>query len=474
MDWSSGRLGGAARARVILLLAAALGLSGADLGAVGSMATILQERFSIDETRVGMLITASQGAAAISTLFFGWLVDRTRRTRTLAVAVLLWGLAMLACGGATSYLQLLIARIGLGVVAAATLPCTASLVGDYFPGRERGKIYGYILTGEMVGTGLGFLLSGETAMWWWRMGFWMLFIPVLPLAWWLYRLPEPQRGGQSRLEEGQREIRPHEKGAGDQAGARERLMARQARQAGVSPRAWLVRDEDPGKQSLRWAVRYVLSIPTNMLLIICSALGYTFFADARTFGVEYMQSWYDLSHSLAVVLLVFLGGSMLGGIWIGGYLGDRLLAKGYLPARAWVATGAFWACAVLLLGSLLFHTLWLAAVFFVLSAFPLGAVNPPLDSARLDIMHPNLWGRAESIRVALRNASEAIAPVTFGWLVAALGGGAEALHQGFLLMLIPLALAGALGFITFRTYPPDAAAAAAYTRRTFGSAGPQR
>lgn len=47
LEWLSSRLGGPERARVIVLLALALGLDGADLGAVGSMSSILEHHFSI-------------------------------------------------------------------------------------------------------------------------------------------------------------------------------------------------------------------------------------------------------------------------------------------------------------------------------------------------------------------------------------------------------------------------------------------
>lgn len=471
VDRVSERLGGRLQARVILLLGMTLGLSGADLGAVGSMSSILQHHFSITKAQIGILVAASQGTGVFSTLFFGWWVDRAKRTRLLAITVALWGLAMIACGAATSYRFLLVARVGLGAVAAATLPCTASLVGDFFPGRERGKIYGYILGGEMIGTGFGFILSGETASLWWRLGFWVLLLPALPLAWWLYKLPEPERGGQSLGEEGRQENAVPDEKATAEAGSGERLIARKAREAGVQPRTRLVKREDPARQPLWWAVLYVVSIPTNLVLIIGSALGFAFFADARTFGVEYAQARFHWSHSAAVWLLITLGIGALAGVWVGGRLGDRLLAKGHLPARLWVATGFFWASTGCFLAALLVGPIWLAILCLACSAFSLGAVNPPLDSARLDIMHPRLWGRAESVRTILRDGCEAVAPVTFGWLVADFGGGAAGLSKGFLLMLIPLAIAAALGFIGFRTYPPDAAAASEYTRKTMHRTG---
>ncbi len=474
VKWISDRLGGRARAQVIFLLAMTIGLEGADLGAVGAMSSILEHAFGIGKSQVGLLITASQGAGSFSTLLFGRLVDRTSRTRLLTIAIAVWSAATIACGAATSFAFLVIARLALGLVVAAALPCTASLIGDFFPERERGTIYGYILSGEMVGTGVGFVLSGELAMVWWRLGFWVLAIPGLLLAWRLYKLPEPPRGGAGHLTKGQREIgQPGGPQPDQPLHHEERLIAQKAREAGVRPRKRLVRDEDPGRQSVWWAVRYVLSIPTNVALIIGSALGYLFFADFRTFGIAYAENWFHLKHGSAVGLLLVVGIGALPGVWLGGYLGDRLLAKGHLPARVWIATGFFWCSAIFLFIAFWLQTLWLAMIFFLGSAFSLGAVNAPLDSARLDIMHPKLWGRAEAVRMMLRDLTEAIGPISFGWLAGLLGGGAEGLHPAFLLMLIPLALAGGVAVVTFRTYPRDAMSAAEYRRRTMDGANSQ-
>ena len=55
-----------------------------------------------------------------------------------------------------------------------------------------------------------------------------------------------------------------------------------------------------------------------------------------------------------------------------------------------------------------------AVPYLVAAAFFLGAQNPPLDAARLDIMPPLLWGRAEAVRTMLRSLAMALAPLLFG------------------------------------------------------------
>ncbi len=96
----------------------------------------------------------------------------------------------------------------------------------------------------------------------------------------------------------------------------------------------------------------------------------------------------------------------------------------------------------------------------------LGAVNPPLDAARLDIMPAGLWGRAESVRSFLQKCGEAAAPVLFGYAAdQTFGGGAGGLHDTLLVMLIPLGGAGVLAWFARRAYLRDVATARASDRK---------
>jgi MFS family permease len=95
----------------------------------------------------------------------------------------------------------------------------------------------------------------------------------------------------------------------------------------------------------------------------------------------------------------------------------------------------------------------------------LSAQNPPLDAARLDIMPPQLWGRAEAVRTLLRSLAQALAPLLFGAVSDyVFGGGRSGLQWTFFVMVLPL---GASAFLLFKardTYPVDVASAAATTR----------
>jgi len=446
--WLTRRLGGRERVKVVAALASVMALDGADKGAVGAMAVSLQHAFGVGKTEIGLLLTVSLGMGAIATLPFGWLVDRVNRTRLLSWAVVVWGLAMALSALATSYLFLLLSRVALGGVTACAAPGVASLLGDYIPRPQRASVYGTVLAGEFLGTGLGLLLCGELGAWSWRLGFLVLVLPAFALAWGLRRLREPERGANDREDPGDA-----------QAASTVQALARKR---GIAPRTDRLIDVDPRKQSVWWAAAYVLKVPTIVVMIVASALAYFFLSGIRTFGVLYLHDRYGLPETTAAALAVLLGAGALVGVIGSGRFADRLIRKGDLRARVWVSAVAYLITCGLLLAALLVPGLWPGMLLLAATATALGGVNPPLDAARLDVMPPWLWGRAESIRIVLREAGEAVAPLIFGWLA---DGAIGSVRGAFLVMLVPLALGGLIGLIALRTYPRDVATAAENTRR---------
>lgn len=149
-------LGGPQRRRVIILLGGVLALSFADTATVGAVATQLERDLGISHTQLGLLPAASALIGALATLPAGVLVDRVPWVRLLAISVVLWSLA---------------------------------------------RVYGFILSGELFGAGVGFAAGGTLAGGLsWRAAFAWLAVPGLALAWALVRkLPEPARGGADRL-----------------------------------------------------------------------------------------------------------------------------------------------------------------------------------------------------------------------------------------------------------------------------------
>lgn len=368
----------------------------------------------------------------------------------------------------------------------------ASLTGDYFPAADRGRMYGLILGGDLLGSGFGYLVSGDlSSLTTWRVAFWWLAIPSLVLAWVVWRLPEPAWGGTSRIAAGDEQIRDErdergsEPGPGDGNAAGEETgstgLAEQAvRQAGVQPQPELVLRTDPTNRSVWWAMRYVLRVRTNVVLIVASALGYFFFAGLRSFAIIFATGRYGISKPAATTLIVVIGAGALAGVFAGGRVADRLLRRGHIRARVLVPAVCLLALIPVLAPAIITTSVPVALPLLIIGAFLLGAPNPPLDAARLDIIHPRLWGRAEGVRTVLRSVGEAAAPTLFGYVSqyvfggpgssaaagpgggdASQAGGASGLEYTFLVCLIPLLIAGFLSLAALRTYPRDVATASA-------------
>ena len=456
------KLGGAERTRVIVLLAAVLALSSADATTVGAAATPLRHSLGISNTDIGLLVTVTSLVAALTSLPFGVLADRVRRTWMLSAAIVLWGIAMIWSATVSSFGDLLVTRVALGAVTAAAGPVVASLVGDYFAGAERGRIYGYILAGELAGAGFGFAVTGDIAALSWRAAFVLLALPAFALAWLIFRLPEPSRGGMAPLADTNAPTRAA--GVEDES-EQETDAQRLARERGVEPDPELVLAEDPGRLHFIAATRYILRIRTNVILIVASAGGYFFLSGVQTFGVEFVTRQYAIDQALGTLVLLVVGIGGVIGVLAGGAIGDLLLRRGVFTGRILVSAIAAAIAVVLFVPAIFTHHATMALPYIVFAALALSAQNPPLDAARLDIMVPLLWGRAEGVRTFLRTLAQALAPVTFGGVSDyVFGGGRAGLQWTFLLMLIPLAGSAYFLFRALATYPRDVATAAAAAR----------
>jgi MFS family permease len=487
--------GGPARARVITLFGGVLALSSADAATVGAIAPQLEHALHIGNTKIGLLSTVALLTGAVFVFPVGFLVDRAKRIPMLSASIVLWSIALLVGAFASNYSTLLLSRLALGAVTATAGPAIASLTGDYFPARERGRVYAYILGGEIIGSAAGFIVSGTVASAIsWRVSFVLLAIPGFFLARELWRtVPEPLRGGQSRLEPGTESLEEARAEAaskaeweweepGAQGGAsREADLARDvARERGIEPDPRLVLNEDPRKLGLVQSIRYILSIPTNLYMIASSALGYFYFAGLQVFAILFVRGHYHISQVEAELVLALLVAGAIVGTLISGRVTDLMLRRGMLNARVWVPAVCYLGATVLLIPGLVSTKLTPALWFDVVGASLISAANPPLDAARLDIMPAGLWGRAESTRTFLRSLAQALAPLLFGGvsqLVAGIvpqqtpvgthpkGAISSSLATGlevtFLIMLVTLAAGGVFLLVARRTYPRDVATAGA-------------
>jgi predicted MFS family arabinose efflux permease len=439
---------GSERLKPIVLLALAVGLQSADAGTIGALVVPLKESLNIGNTQVGLLVTVSTGVGALATLFAGALADRTIRVRLLWMTLLVCSAAMALSALSPSYGWLLACRVVLGAGVAVSGPVVASLMGDYFAPSERGRVCGLVLAGQGACTAVSLLVAGELGAVSWRLGFWWLSAVGLILAAAVATmLREPRRGGRSGVA---------------------------ILDGGVAPLDAAQLLGKAQRRSLWREVRHVLSIRTNLVLVVGSSFGYFFTTGLSTFGVALLCGRFQIGQATATLLIYVLGIGALIGVLSSGRIADWLMTRGHISARLAVGGAAFLVAALFILPTLLSHSLLVAMMFAFVAAIGLGSVNPPLNAARLDLVHSRLWGTAEAVRTTLASISTGVAPLAFGVVSARLGESeapAAGLGDTFLVMLATLVIAAALILcLARRTYPRDVAAAIAAEAATVGAA----
>lgn len=126
----------------------------------------------------------------------GWLADRTNRVKVLAFACGLWSLATAACGMASTYPQLVMARMSVGIGEAGGVPPSYAIISDYFPSGTRGTALGLFNLGPPIGQALGVAFGASVAAAYsWRLAFiWVGVVGMATaLAVWLF-VREPEKG----------------------------------------------------------------------------------------------------------------------------------------------------------------------------------------------------------------------------------------------------------------------------------------
>ena len=91
----------------------------------------------------------------------GRLADKKSRKTIIAIGISFWCLMTAVTGIIKTYLQLFIARVGVGVGEATLSPSALSMISDYFPKEKRGTAMGFFNMGVSVGSGIALILGGQ-------------------------------------------------------------------------------------------------------------------------------------------------------------------------------------------------------------------------------------------------------------------------------------------------------------------------
>ncbi len=123
--------------------------------------------------------------------------ERHNRISIIAIGAAVWSAMTAACGFAGSFVQLVLARIGVGIGEAACVPASQSVITDYFPAHRRATA----LSIWSLGIPIGAMLAAVGGSWVvanfdWRSAFWLLGAPgVLVAIVFKLTVREPARAG---------------------------------------------------------------------------------------------------------------------------------------------------------------------------------------------------------------------------------------------------------------------------------------
>ena len=183
---------------ILGLLLIAYTLNFLDRQIVSILKIPIKAELGLSDTQLG-LMGGIAFASVYSTLAipFARYADRTGRARVIVLAVATWSLFTALCGLVTSFWQLFLARMGVGVGEAGGVAPSYALIAEHVPPQRRARAMAIFFLGIPVGSALGLFFGGWLAQAVdWRAAFIVIGIAGLPVAWLIARFvpnarPEP-------------------------------------------------------------------------------------------------------------------------------------------------------------------------------------------------------------------------------------------------------------------------------------------
>ena len=109
-----------------------------DRQVIGSLGQPIKASLHLTDRQFGLLAGLAFALLnAILTIPIARIAERKRRLTIIGIGVFLWSIATCLCGLTANFVQLLVARVAVGVGEAASTPATASVMADYFPPNRR-------------------------------------------------------------------------------------------------------------------------------------------------------------------------------------------------------------------------------------------------------------------------------------------------------------------------------------------------
>lgn len=189
------------RTYVLFLLTLVYAFNFIDRQIVGILAPWIQSDLDLTNTQMGLLIGLAFAAFyTIMGIPIAFLADRVNRKGLLAVALALWSGFTAVTGLANNFMQIGLARMGVGVGEAGGSPPSHSMISDLYPKEERASALGIYSMGIPLGIMSAYfitvaLMGADPSAVDWRRIFIILGVTGIVLALVvLFTVKEPKRG----------------------------------------------------------------------------------------------------------------------------------------------------------------------------------------------------------------------------------------------------------------------------------------
>src|SRR4029077_8185422 len=121
---------------------------------------LLRDHLHVTDAELGSLQTFLLVVLAVGSVPFGFFADRFSRKAIIAIGILLWSVATLAGGFASTFLFFLIPRAIVGLGEAAYAPAAQSMISGAFPQERRAIAQAIFASGMLLGAACGHVLGG--------------------------------------------------------------------------------------------------------------------------------------------------------------------------------------------------------------------------------------------------------------------------------------------------------------------------
>jgi MFS family permease len=157
----------------------------------------IKRDLQVTDTAMGLLSGVAFAVFYVTAGFpLARIADRGNRRTLVAACLAVWSVATACCGIVTSYVQLILARMGVAGGEAGAYPASQSMVADLYPVSQRGRVISILLAAQSIGIAFGLFFGGWLNQAFdWRTAFIVVGLPGLILAVvMIFTVTEPPRG----------------------------------------------------------------------------------------------------------------------------------------------------------------------------------------------------------------------------------------------------------------------------------------